>query len=163
MNAIKLLKQQHDEVKEMLEKLEDTSDTALKTRANLFAKVADALAGHAEIEEKIFYPAMQAPNTEDLLTEALEEHLAAKRLIADLLDLAPDDETFVAKCTVLREQLEHHIEEEEGEMFKEAKKLLKNDELEELGDKMEKMYEFVLQNSPRMKVPNQTDKAARLP
>jgi hemerythrin-like domain-containing protein len=163
MNAIKLLKQQHDEVKELLEKLEDTSDTALKSRAALFAKVADALAGHAEIEERIFYPAMQAPNTEAMLSEGLEEHLSVKRLIADLLEMAPDDETFIAKCTVLREQVEHHIEEEEGELFKEAKKLLKSAELEEMGAKMEKMYEFVLQNAPRMKVPGQTDKAPHLP
>lgn len=76
---------------------------------------SDRLSAHASIEERYFHPAAKAQDTEALLREAAEEQLSAKRLIADLLDLEPSDEEFDAKMQVLQEQIEHHVEEEEGE------------------------------------------------
>lgn len=161
MNAIDLLKQQHDEVEDLFEQIEEAEDEGEKLA--LFQQLADNLAAHAEIEEKIFYPAAYAKKTEELLREAVEEHLAAKRLIADLLELAPDDENFDAKIKVLQEQIEHHVEEEEGELFKAARKELGVNELKTLGTQMEEMFDSLMQKSPSASVPQQTDEAAPLP
>ena len=161
MNAIDLLKQQHDEVEDLFEQLEDASSDGQKLA--LFQQLADNLAAHAAIEEKIFYPAAYAKQTEDLLREAVEEHLGVKRIIADLLALAPDDETFDAKIKVLKEQVEHHVEEEEGELFKAARKELGATELKRLGAEMEQLFDSLVEKSPSAEVPAQTDEAAPLP
>ena len=161
MNAITLLKQQHDEVEELFEQLEEADDDGEKLA--LFQQLADNLAAHATIEEKIFYPAAYAKKTEELLREAVEEHLAAKRIIADLLALSPDDETFDAKVKVLKEQIEHHVEEEEGELFKAARKELSAAELNQLGTQMEALFDAEMDKSPSQSVPGQTDEAAPLP
>src|SRR5216110_299716 len=104
MNATDLLKEQHAEVKELFEQLEQAEDEDEKQA--LFQELADNLAAHATIEERIFYPAAYAKKTKELLTEAVEEHLAMKRLIADLLAMTPDHENFDAKIKVLQEQVE---------------------------------------------------------
>ncbi len=80
-------------------------------------ELADNLAAHAAIEERIFYPAAYGDNTRDLLEEAVEEHLALKRVIADLIKMGPSDDYFDAKIAVLKEQVAHHVEEEEKELF----------------------------------------------
>ena len=107
MDAIKLLEEQH----ELVETLFDQACSAktANARADLFAQIGDALAVHAAIEEKIFYPAVVSSKTNDLLHEAVEEHLAAKRLIADLIQLSPNDEHYRAKLVVLCEEIRHHI------------------------------------------------------
>ncbi len=161
MNAIELLKQQHDEVEDLFEQIEAAEDEGEKLA--LFQQLADNLAAHAEIEEKIFYPAAYAKKTEELLREAVEEHLSAKRLIADLLELSPDDENFDAKIKVLQEQIEHHVEEEEGELFKAARKELGVNELKTLGTQMQEMFDSLIEKSPSAEVPQQTDEAAPLP
>ena len=74
----------------------------------------------AEMEEKVFYPALKQKDTEELLLEATEEHLSAKRLLADLMELAPSDERWMAKMKVLREQIEHHVREEERSVLPRA-------------------------------------------
>ena len=87
MNAIELLKSQHEEAKKLFRKLEKAGAEKQK----LFEELADALAVHATIEEKHFYPATKSARTEELLQEAVEEHLAVKRVIADLLEMSPED------------------------------------------------------------------------
>ena len=104
MNAIELLESQHREVEELFEAFEKASSTAGKRK--VVDTICDKLTVHAAIEERNFYPAVKAKATEDLLLEALEEHLAAKRVIADLLDLQPSDDTHDAKVKVLKEQTE---------------------------------------------------------
>lgn len=160
MNALELLENQHNEVKALFEKYEDTSGP--KTRQRIVNQIADALAAHATIEEKLFYPSVYIGDTKELLQEAVEEHLAMKRIIADLLELEPSDEAFDAKVTVLREQVEHHVEEEEGELFERVKEARAADELESLGDEMEEMFQALMSGEPRAQVPDETDRAAPL-
>jgi hemerythrin superfamily protein len=161
MNAIKLLESQHREVEALFKKFEKTNRSATKER--LVEELSDKLAVHAAIEERHFYPAVKDKQTEDLLRESLEEHLAAKRLIADLLDLGPDDENFEAKVKVLQEQIEHHVEEEEGELFPKVKKLMSADELEALGQEMTATQEELeAEQEPREAVRDETEEAAPL-
>ena len=157
MNAIDLLKKQHQEAKELFSALEEAE---VEEKEELFEKLADALATHAAIEERHFYPATRDDRTEDLLHEAVEEHLSVKRLIADLLDMSPSDAQFDAKVKVLKEQIEHHVEEEEGELFPEVKKAHKAQELDDLGLLMEETAEELLQSQPRNQVPLETGAAA---
>jgi len=160
MIATELLKEQHDEVKELFEQFEKAKDS--RTKAQLFDQIANSLAAHAEIEEKIFYPAVYVGDLQDTLKEAVEEHLSAKRLIADLLKLDASDENFDAKVKVLQEQIEHHVEEEEGELFKKVTQNFAKEELEMMGEQMEAMFDELLQGEPKQEVPAQTNEAAPL-
>lgn len=163
MDAIKLLKSQHDEVEALFAKFEKSGNDDEKEE--IFKKIADSLAAHATIEEKVFYPAAYGEHEEeleDMLREAVEEHLSIKRVIADLLETGPDDEGFAAKMKVLKEQVEHHVEEEEGELFPKAKKEIAAEELEAMGGEMEEMFEALIPGEPRMDVPEETDAPAPL-
>lgn len=119
-DAIKLLKDDHKEVKNLFkeyESLETDSD-----KQALADKICLALTVHAQIEEEIFYPATrEAIDDDDLLDEAEVEHASAKQLIAEIQAMKAGDRLFDAKVTVLGEYIEHHVEEEEGEMFPEAR------------------------------------------
>ena len=162
MNAIELLKSQHREVEDLFEKFEDAERSAAK-RA-IAEEIFDKLTVHAAIEERHFYPAIKAKQTEDLLLEALEEHLAAKRVIADLLDLEPSDVTFEPKVKVLKEQIEHHVEEEEEELFPKVEKLMSEDELSAIAQEMTAtQVELEAARKPREAVREETDEAATLP
>src|SRR3954469_10439212 len=158
MNAIDLLKKQHEEAKELLSALEEAE---VEDKEELFEKLADALAMHAAIEEQHFYPATKDDRTEELLQEAVEEHLSVKRLIADLLDMPPSEAQVDAKVKVLKEQLEHHIEEEESELFPEVKKAHRAQELDDLGALMEATAAELEQSEPRHQVPLATASARR--
>jgi hemerythrin-like domain-containing protein len=161
VDAIKLLTKQHREVEKLFEQFEQASDGAKKTRLQLCQKIGDALAVHATIEEKIFYPATKAARTEELLKEAVEEHLSAKRIIADLVRRDELDEQTDAKMSVLKEQIEHHVEEEEKELFPKARRLLDAERLEDLGEEMEQLAtELMQQGEPRRQVPDETGDAA---
>jgi len=163
MDAIELLTQQHRQVKDLFHDLEGTGERAKKSRERLCEQLSDALAVHAEIEEKIFYPACKDARTEDQLREAVEEHLSAKRIIADLVQENFEEEQLDAKLAVLKEQVLHHVEEEESELFPKVKKLLGQDRLDELGEQMNEMAEELRsQGESRMQVPGQTDRPAHL-
>lgn len=138
MDAFKLLKTDHEKVAGILEKLEGTTERALKTREELFTQLKSELDVHAAIEESIFYPVLEkADESRDITLEAFEEHRLVKQLLGELEAEAKDDETWTAKFTVLKEQIEHHVEEEEGELFKKARKVLSEEEIDELGTRME--------------------------
>jgi hemerythrin superfamily protein len=162
MNALELIHQQHEEVSKLFKKYEKLRDHDDAGRQRLFEQVADRLGAHAKIEELYLYPALKRDDTEDELREALEEHLAVKRLIADLLDMEPSDAEFDAKMKVLQEQVEHHVEEEEDELFKAARKLLTKDQLDDLGIQLEEEYDALMDEDPREAVPDETDRAAPL-
>ena len=163
MNAIDLLEQQHREVEELFEEFEGAGDGAVKTKERLCREISNALAIHAEIEEKLFYPESKQANTEEILRESVEEHLAMKRIVADLLESAPSDDQFEAKMTVLKEQVEHHVEEEEKELFPKVRKDLSKDELEDLGERMQKMAEELeAEGEPSKGIPGQTDSPAHI-
>lgn len=162
MNALDLLKKQHEEVSKLFKKYDKLGEDAAEEKQELFEQIADRLAAHTTIEEKFFYPSIKSEGTEDIVRESLEEHLAAKRLIADLIDLEPDDEAFDAKMAVLREQIEHHVEEEEDDMFKKVRKECSKEQLEDLGLQMEEEYEELMDREPRLQVPEETGSAAPL-
>ncbi len=139
MNAFTLLKNDHEKVAGIMDKIEGTTERALKTREELFAQLKTELDIHAKIEETIHYPVLEkAEESRDITLEAYEEHRLVKQLLAELEAEAKDDEKWTAKFTVLKENVEHHVEEEEGEMFKKARKVLSDEEIEELGTRMEK-------------------------
>ena len=160
MEATKLLKQQHDEVKQLLEQFEAADNESEKQE--LFEQIADDFAAHGEIEEKIFYPAVYVGPLKDKLREAVEEHLSAKRVVADLLTMDPSDEQFEPKMKVLKELIEHHVEEEEGELFPLVQQNFAREELETLGEQMERMFDELQQSEPREALPSETDRAAPL-
>jgi hemerythrin superfamily protein len=161
MNAVDLLESQHREVEALFSKIEKATTNSAK--AKLFAQIADALAMHATIEEHQFYPAVRAKRTEDILLESLEEHVGIKRVIADLLAITADDETFDAKIKVLKEQVEHHVKEEEDDLFPKSRKVLDAKELEALGAALADEKDAIeKQGNARKAVPAETGRAATL-
>ncbi|HET9347092.1 MAG TPA: hemerythrin domain-containing protein [Candidatus Limnocylindrales bacterium] len=137
MNAITMLTEDHREVERMLDELEPTTERAIKTRAELFTRIKDALTVHEVIEEEIFYPALRDhPKAKDIVLEAYEEHNVVDSLLGELERMPVDAETWGAKAKVMIENLRHHIEEEEGEMFPAARRVFDADELTELGERM---------------------------
>ncbi len=138
MDAITLLKADHDKVKQLLTRLEDTTERAVKTRAELFATIKGELTVHEIIEEEIFYPELKShPKAKDIVLEGFEEHHVVDLLMSELEALPVEDESWGAKSLVMKENVEHHIEEEEGEMFKTARSVFDKDELADLGARME--------------------------
>ena len=137
MDALTLLKDDHDKVKGMLSKLEDTTERAEVTRTEGLAKLKQELTVHEAIEEEILYPALiEFAKTKDITLEAFEEHHVVDMIMAELEQTPVEDETWAAKLTVMKENLEHHIEEEEGDMFKKARQVMDEADLEELGERM---------------------------
>jgi hypothetical protein len=138
MDALSLLKGDHQKVKKMLAELDRTTERGVKTREELFTKLKGELQVHEAIEEEIFYPALKEhPKAKELVLEAYEEHNVVDTVMSEIEGVAYDDERWGAKMTVLKENLEHHIEEEETEMFKQARQVFERDELDELGSRME--------------------------
>jgi len=136
-DAIALLTADHREVKALFEKYEKLAEDKGKAsdRQALAETICDLLVVHATVEEEIFYPAARkATQDDDLIDEAEVEHAAAKDLIAQIKDMSPDDDLYDAKVKVLGEQIDHHVEEEEGETFPAAKK--SDMDLAELGARM---------------------------
>ena len=139
MEASKLLKAQHREVKGLFERIESTSDEQEKSA--LFEELGSSLVAHDAIEREIFYPACEE---EFGLTDRLGESLVEHGLVEFSLyqaDLAFGSEDFKFKCAVLKEMLEHHIEEEEKELIPQVEKAFDSERLEELGEEMEERFE----------------------
>ena len=141
MNAIELLKADHDKVRGLFEQLTNTTKRAEKTRAELVEKIRLELDVHTQIEEEIFYPAFKEAvgesEDEAMVFEALEEHRAAGELVLpDLLETDITSDRFSGRAKVLKELVEHHAEEEEKEMFKKARELFSREQLDELGLQM---------------------------
>jgi hemerythrin-like domain-containing protein len=138
MDAITLLKQDHDKVKKMLSELDETTERALKTREGLFTKLKEELQAHETIEEEIFYPALKEhPKAKELVLEGYEEHNVVDLVMGEIDETPFDDERWGAKLTVMKENVEHHIDEEESEMFKQARDVFDRRELDDLGSRME--------------------------
>lgn len=137
MDAIALLKEDHDRVKKMLADGEETTERAEKTRAEVFAKLKEDMLIHERIEEEIFYPALKShPKAKEIVLEGYEEHHVVDEIMGELEATDVTDETWGAKFKVMKENIEHHIEEEEGEMFAKARSVFSADELETLGERM---------------------------
>ena len=138
MNPFNLLKSDHEKVAGILSSIDETTERAAKGRDELFARLKQELELHTKIEEEIFYPALEdSEETRDVTLEAYEEHNLVKQLLSELEAAPKDTEEWTAKFTVLKENIEHHVEEEEGEMFKKARTVLSEDEIEALGDRLQ--------------------------
>jgi len=140
MDAIQLLKSDHETVRDLLEKLTETTERASKTRKDLLEKIEKELKVHTTIEEEIFYPAVRDAGGREravMVAEAREEHRAVDELVLpDLLHTDVGSVQFSGRAKVLKELIEHHAEEEEEEMFPDARKALGKAELEKLGEQM---------------------------
>jgi hemerythrin superfamily protein len=139
-DAIALLKTDHATVKKMFEKEAKLTKQDSEKKAGLFNQLKAALEVHATIEEEIFYPAVKKARSEhvkDEVREAYEEHMQIKSLLAQATIITPGDETYDMKMKVLKEDVEHHVKEEEREMFPDAKRFLGESRLVELGAQLE--------------------------
>ena len=137
MDAIKMLEEDHKKVKELLTELESTTERGVQRAERLFATIKGEMMVHETIEEEIFYPELKShPKAEDIVLEGFEEHHVVDLLMGELERLDVSDETWGAKAKVMKENIEHHIEEEEGEMFKAARQVFDPAELEDLGRRM---------------------------
>ncbi len=148
MDAIALLKEDHEKVKKLMDELEKTTERGVKTRTELWAKLLRELTVHENIEEEVFYPALRdKPKAKDIVLEAMEEHHLVDDIVEQIKDTPVDDEHWGAKFKVAKENVQHHIEEEETEMFKIARQVFSKDELEEFGRQMEQAKALQLQEA----------------
>jgi hemerythrin superfamily protein len=160
MNAVDFLTGQH---RTMESSLKEVAEAAPEEQGAAFKKAADHLVSHVAIEEEIFYPAVKAKRTEDILLESLEEHLSLKRVLADLVCMPLTDPHFGPKLHVLLEQAEHHHKEEEEHLFPKVRKLLGDEELDALGRELAIAQERILRDGgARKRVLGETDAAAPL-
>jgi len=155
MKATDLLKEQHRTVEALFAKIEAGEPEALKD-------LASALAAHMTIEHEFFYPESRGID-EDAIAEAFEEHAIAEVALKRALACDPEDDTFEARVTVLKELIAHHVKEEESELFPEVESELDGAQLESLGQKMEARFDEVLRKGYAAVLPkNMEDTAADL-
>jgi hypothetical protein len=127
----------------MLDEGESTTERGVKTRTELFTELKAELSIHERIEEEIFYPALKAhPKAKDIVLEGYEEHHVVDEIMGELEATPVTDETWGAKFLVMKENIEHHIEEEEGEMFTQARQVFDSDELDALGARMSELKQL---------------------
>jgi len=139
MDAITLLKRDHKTIESLFKQFEKAGPRADKIRRDIADKIVAELTVHAAIEEMVFYPAVReaVPATDDEVLESLEEHHVAKWLASEIDGMAPDHERFRAKMTVLIENVRHHKQEEEEELFPQVREALTRKQLAELGEALE--------------------------
>jgi len=137
MHALDRLSADHRRVERMLADLEETTTRAIRTRTDLFERLDRELVTHETMEEEIFYPALRDhPKAKELVIEAYIEHDVVDRLLGELRAMPVDADEWGPKVKVMAENLRHHIEEEEKELFRQARSVFDRTELEELGDRM---------------------------
>jgi hemerythrin superfamily protein len=137
MDAFQMLKEDHRKVEDLFAKIDETTERAEKTREELFGRAKRELDVHAHLEETLVYPELRkAEETRELTLEAFEEHKVVKELLAELDRMAKGTEQWKAKFTVLKENVEHHVKEEEDELFKDGKEVLDSVRRDVLGKAM---------------------------
>ena len=140
MDGLALLKKDHDSIKKQLKDLEETTSRAVKTRQDLFGRLKLTLTVHEQMEEAVLYPALkQHAEAKDIVLEAYEEHDVVDKVLGDLEATPFDDDSWHAKLKVMSENLHHHIEEEEQDMFDTARQIFDRDVLEQLGEQMQEI------------------------
>jgi hemerythrin superfamily protein len=162
MDAITMLREDHDNVRKLFTRFEQAGDNAHAEKRRLVDRMIEELTVHTYLEEYFFYPTVagldrpkgKGEDPEDLVKEAREEHAQVKRLLAELEDMSPEDETFDAKVKVVMDDVRHHAEEEEQEMFPEVRDAMGRSELQELGRQM------LDAKTSAPKKPSQTEDAA---
>jgi hemerythrin superfamily protein len=148
MDAIAVLKRDHEEVERLFRQFEKLTERAHRSKQKIVMKIIRELAIHAAVEEMLFYPAVRTAalkanvralkEAADTVLESLEEHHVVKWTLSELEQMKPEDERYDAKVQVLMESVRHHVEEENEELFPKARRLLGDDLLFELGDRIEK-------------------------
>jgi hemerythrin-like domain-containing protein len=165
-NAITMLKSDHATLKRLLRELADTTERAVKARETLVRQIEQELKMHAQVEEEIFYPAFKArtrgTDNEELFYEAAEEHHVVDMVLPALKVANPKSPEFTAKAKVLKELIEHHIKEEEGQMFQKSRQLFSDEQLRELGDMMQARKDTVeaMWNNPLLRPVKKLQSAA---
>jgi hypothetical protein len=135
MDPFELLKKDHEKVATLFKQIESVSEDA---KMGIFRQLKEELDVHAHIEEAIFYPSLEREKeTREITLEAYQEHQVVKDLLSQLDAATSADEEWEARLTVLKENVEHHVEEEEGELFDKANDVLTGDQADELGDRMQ--------------------------
>lgn len=137
--AIQLLKDDHKTVEDLFSRYENAGEGALQEKRDIRDRIVKELSIHAHIEEQVFYPATREARqeTEEMVEEALQEHAKAKQALHQLSTLEPDDGQFDQVMTQLIEDVRHHVEEEEGEMFPKVNEVLSSQALSDLGDRLQ--------------------------
>jgi hemerythrin HHE cation binding domain-containing protein len=139
-DAITLLEIDHRRLENLLEQGEETTERAIKGRTELLNTLTAELNAHELIEEKLLYPALKEhPQAKDIVLEGYQEHHVADVIVRELHQVGKGDERWGAKFKVLKENIEHHIKEEEGEMFRTARAVLSREQLQNLGARMTTM------------------------
>lgn len=159
-DAIQMITEQHRHVEALLDRIETGSGKRVRERA--FVELADALAVHAALEERLLYPTLAKGRERLFVLHGAEEHLGVKRILADLLELDVSDETFMAKIRALRELVEMHVEEEEEHLLPMARELLERDQLQAMAREMTALAADLQMGEPRRDVPDEIEAAPPL-
>jgi hemerythrin-like domain-containing protein len=138
MKATSLLENQHRKIEALLKKLE----SGVTDHAAVLQELANSLAGHMAIEQDIFYPAVKRVN-DDLVNESYEEHALAEVALKRLLATDPEDDEFRARAIALKDLIQHHVGEEEDELFPAVHQAFEKEVLEQLGQTMQRRYDEV--------------------
>jgi len=156
MNAVDLLEKQHRKVEALFKKLEGGRSP---DPAGLAAELADNLAAHMAIEQELFYPAIVAIDP-SLVSESFEEHSLAELAVKRLLATEPDDDAFKARVMAAKELIEHHVKEEEEDLFKKVRKAMERSELDALGKQMKQRFDEVREAGYASVVPDTFDETS---
>lgn len=141
MNALEMLRQDHQEAMGMMDQLEmDDQEVGGQSKMAVFSQLKQALTLHTKMEETLLYPALQNnEQTRDLISESYEEHQTVDEILSEMATMSPSDGDFSTRLAELRENVEHHVEEEENEMFPKAEQILGQHRLQEMAKQMEQM------------------------
>lgn len=142
MNILDIIKEDHEKTLDAFEKLEKTTTHSSSTRDEIWTSLEDDLLAHMDGEEAVFYPKLEQ-DIEDKILEAIEEHNLVRMAMEDLDDTPQDDKRWLAKLKVIKENVEHHIEEEEDDIFKAARKAFGNKDLEDMGKRFKEAKEKI--------------------
>ena len=151
MDALTLLKEDHQKVKKLMGELEKTTERGVKTRQELFTKLVTELTIHEQIEEQIFYPRVKQQATtkkvEEMIDESFEEHHFVDTVKEEIESTPFESEKWAAKFKVMMENIEHHaFEEEEGKLFPQVKKIFEPQELEDMGTEMQELKQQLMES-----------------
>ncbi len=160
INALDLLTEQHAEVDRLFKLIESKRGN----RRAAIMELANKLAAHTTIEEKLFYPCIMSEETRKLLHESVEDHLGIKHVLADMLTMDLDADELDTKISLLKNQVSYHAhQEEEAKLFPTVRKAMNANELAVLGNELIVMFEHLMAAEPCKLVPGQAAEAVRLP
>lgn len=142
MSVFNILKDDHRKVAKLLDEASETTERAIKGRKELISKIKSELTLHSKMEESIFYPVLKEyKETHELIMESYAEHETIEYLLKQVSSEGPENDEWLAKLTVLKENVEHHVDEEENQLFPKVRKILDQTQLNEMAEKMKRFKE----------------------